>query len=162
MSIESSEGWNTLEHNLNRFARRRRVHHCIEQQYLYLLYELFDFLMMNECHKCVGKVRVSINKYECFFYKIRQSRNCYHDEGFLFWSFYWQSKTHENRLWRKVAQMQPMRLCLYLGKQFEETFKNSLSKRKITQMQPMRICIRWSKQIEDTFENSLWRKIVQV
>ena len=50
----------------------------------------------------------------------------------------WQSTTHignGTNSW-KLKQMQPMRLCLFLGKQFEDTFENT-QWRKAKQMQPM-------------------------
>ena len=42
----------------------------------------------------------------------------------------------ENAQWRKVKQMQPMRLCICSGMQFEDTSENAQWK-KIKQMQPM-------------------------
>ena len=38
--------------------------------------------------------------------------------------------------WRKVKQMQPMSLCIFSGRQFEDTFDNA-QWRKVKQMQPM-------------------------
>ena len=46
----------------------------------------------------------------------------------------------EKSIWRKIAQMQPMWLCILLRNKFEATYKNPLC-REITQMQPMCLCI---------------------
>ena len=66
--------------------------------------------------------------------------------------------TFENAHWRKVKQMQPMWLCLFSGRQFEETFENAQWSR-IIQMQPMWVCIFSGRQFEETFENPQWRKV---
>ena len=61
--------------------------------------------------------------------------------------------------------MWPMWLCIFSGRQFEETFENT-RRRKIKQMQPVWLCIfsgrpfanaPWGKarRFEDTFEKSL-------
>ena len=65
--------------------------------------------------------------------------------------------TSENSHRRKVVQMQPMRLCMCSGRQFEKTFENSLW-RKIVKMQPMQLCICSLRRFEKTFENSHWKK----
>ena len=52
-----------------------------------------------------------------------------------------------------------MRLRNCSLRRFEETFEN-LHWRKVIQMQPMRLCICSGRQFEKTFENSLWRNIV--
>ena len=44
------------------------------------------------------------------------------------------------------------------GRPFEETFENA-QWRKIKQMQPMRLCNYSCKLIENTFENAQWRKV---
>ena len=89
-----------------------------------------------------------------------------------------------NSLWRKRVQMQPMRLCICSGTQFEETIKKRVQMQqmrlcvysgrpfkktsenylrwKIVQMQSMRLCICLGRQFEKTFENTLWRKGVQM
>ena len=38
--------------------------------------------------------------------------------------------TFENTQWGKVKQMQPVWLCNYLCKRFEETFENTLEKKQ--------------------------------
>ena len=48
--------------------------------------------------------------------------------------------TFENTQWRKVKQMQSMRLRILQGRPFEVTYENA-QWRKIKQMQPMGICI---------------------
>ena len=58
-------------------------------------------------------------------------------------------------------QMQPMWLCIFTGRQFEEAFENT-QWRKVKQMQPMWICILFCKRFEDTFENAQWRKDKQM
>ena len=62
-------------------------------------------------------------------------------------------ETFENTQWRKVKQMQPMWLYIFSGRQFEDTFE-SAQRRKVKQMQPMWLCIHSSKQFEDSFEIS--------
>ena len=49
-------------------------------------------------------------------------------------------ETFKDPQWRKVKQMQPMRLCLLSGKWFEETFKDA-QWWKVKQMQPLRLCL---------------------
>ena len=56
--------------------------------------------------------------------------------------------------------MQPVWLCLFLGRQFEDTFENT-QWRKAKQMQPMRLCLFWGRRFEDTFENTQWRKVTK-
>ena len=63
--------------------------------------------------------------------------------------------------WRKVKQMQPMRLCILYFKQFEETFESAQC-RKVKQMHPMWLYLFSVKPFEDTFENSQWRKAKQM
>ena len=46
--------------------------------------------------------------------------------------------------------MQPMRVCICTGRQFEETYENSLW-RKIIQMQPMQLRICSGRHFEETF-----------
>ena len=84
----------------------------------------------------------------------------------------------------KVIEMQPKRLCICFGMQFEKTFENLLWKkslkcnqcdnafvqtgslptsenslpRKVVQLQPMQLCICFGRHFEKTFENSLWKK----
>ena len=57
--------------------------------------------------------------------------------------------------------MQPMRLCICSGRQFEKTFENS-HWRKVLQMQLMRLCICSGRQFEKTSENSHWGKVLQM
>ena len=76
----------------------------------------------------------------------------------LFWQF---EKTFENSFWRKIFQMQPMRLCISSLRRFEKTFENSHWK-KVVQMQPMRLCIFFGRQFEKTFENSRWKKVIEM
>ena len=66
--------------------------------------------------------------------------------------------TFENAQWRKVKQMQPMRLCLLSGKWFEEKFKDAQWK-KVKQIQPMRLCLLSGKWFEETFKDAQWRKV---
>ena len=40
----------------------------------------------------------------------------------------------------KVKQMQPVWLCIFSGRPFEDTFENAQS-RKVKQMQPMQLCV---------------------
>ena len=54
-----------------------------------------------------------------------------------------------------------MWLCIFLGKQFEDTFENT-QWRKIKQMQKVWLFILLCKQFEDTFENAQWRKVKQM
>ena len=46
-----------------------------------------------------------------------------------------------------------MRLCLFSGRPFEETFENA-QWRKVKQMQPMWLCLLWPKFFEDTYEET--------
>ena len=62
---------------------------------------------------------------------------------------------------RQAKPMQPIRLCMHSGRQFEDTFENT-QWRKDKQMQPMRLCIHSGKRFEDTFENAQWRKAKQM
>ena len=48
----------------------------------------------------------------------------------------WFEKTFENSQWRKIKQMQPMRLCIFLGRQFEQPFEDTRWI-KITKMEPV-------------------------
>ena len=48
-------------------------------------------------------------------------------------------ETFNDAQWRKVKQMQPMRLCLLSRKRFEETFKDA-QWRKVKHTQLMRLC----------------------
>ena len=54
-------------------------------------------------------------------------------------------------IWRhtveKVKKMQPMLLCLFSGRRFEETFENT-QWRKVKQMRPMWLCIFSGSQFE--------------
>ena len=70
-------------------------------------------------------------------------------------------ETFENTQWRKVKQMQSMRLCIFSGKQFEATFENT-QWRKVKQMQPMRLYILTDMSFEDTNENTQWRNPTQM
>ena len=69
--------------------------------------------------------------------------------------------TFENTQWRKVKQMQPMRLCIFSGKPFEDTFENA-QWRKVKQMQLMWLCLFSDRPFEETFENAQWRKAKQM
>ena len=73
----------------------------------------------------------------------------------------WRKKTFENPQWRKVKQMQPMWLCFFLGRRFEDTFENP-HWRKVIQMQPMWPWFFSCKQFEGTFANPQWRKVKQM
>ena len=55
--------------------------------------------------------------------------------------------------WRKIKQMQPMWLCIFSCRPFEETFKNA-QWRKVKQMQSMWLCIFSCRPFEETFENT--------
>jgi len=57
--------------------------------------------------------------------------------------------------------MQPMRLCLFLGREFEGTFENA-QWRKVKQMQPMWLYLFSGTEFEGSFENAQWRKIKQM
>ena len=57
--------------------------------------------------------------------------------------------------------MQPMQICLFSGRKFEDTFENA-QWREIKQMQPMRFCIFSGRQFEKTFENAQWGKAKQM
>ena len=69
--------------------------------------------------------------------------------------------TFDNAQWRKVEQMQPMRLCLFSGRWFDDSFENA-QWRKAIQMQPMWLCILSGRRSEETFENTQWRKVKQM
>ena len=71
------------------------------------------------------------------------------------WGHIWKLTQEKN------VQMQTMRLCSCLCRQFEETFENSF-RRIGLQMQPMRLCNCSGRQFEDTFKNSLRRKLTQM
>ena len=43
-------------------------------------------------------------------------------------------ETYENTQWRKVKQMQPMRLCILSGKQFKEAFENTPERIQVNQI----------------------------
>ena len=47
----------------------------------------------------------------------------------------------------EVERMQPMWQCIFWCKQFEETFKNT-QWRKVKQMQPVRLCILTGRQLK--------------
>ena len=64
----------------------------------------------------------------------------------------WFEETFDNIQWRKVQQMQPMWLCIFSGRQFEDSFENA-HLRKAKQMQPIWIWMYQSKCIEVTFKN---------
>ena len=52
-----------------------------------------------------------------------------------------------------------MGLCLFSGRQFEDTFENTLCRKvKQMQMQPMCLYLFSSRLFEETFENWQWRK----
>ena len=57
--------------------------------------------------------------------------------------------------------MQPMRLCLFLGREFEGTFENA-QWRKVKQMQPMWLYLFSGTEFEGSFENAQWRKVKQM
>ena len=63
--------------------------------------------------------------------------------------------------WRKIKQMQPMWLCIFSCRPFEETFKNA-QWRKVKQLQPMWLCIFSCRPFEETFKNAQWRKVKQM
>ena len=70
--------------------------------------------------------------------------------------FFWFrqfEETFENAHWRKVKQMQPMWLCILIRKQFEDTFENT-QRWKAKQMQPMWLCLISGKQFEKTFDDT--------
>ena len=52
-----------------------------------------------------------------------------------------------------IPQMQPVWLCIFWGRQFENAFKKT-SRWKVKHMQPMLLCILPSKQFDDTCENT--------
>ena len=54
--------------------------------------------------------------------------------------------------------MQPMWICNFLGKQFEDPFENA-QWRKTKQMQPMWLRLFTGRQFENTFENAQRRKM---
>ena len=55
-----------------------------------------------------------------------------------------------------------MRLFLFWGKQYEETFENPQVVIVVLGIQKMRLFLFWGKQFEDTFENAHWRIVKQV
>ena len=57
--------------------------------------------------------------------------------------------------------MQPMWLCIFSSRQFEDTFENA-QWRKVKQMQPMWLCIFSGRKFEATLENTQWRKVKQM
>ena len=59
-----------------------------------------------------------------------------------------QFETHSG-----ILQMQPVWLCIFWGRQFENAFKKT-SRRKVKHMQPVLLCILPSKQFDDTCENT--------
>ena len=79
----------------------------------------------------------------------------------LLWSNLFEKKTFENPQWRKVKQMQPMWLCFFSGRRFEDTFENP-HWRKVIKMQPMWLCLFSCIQFEETYENAHWRKFKQM
>ena len=52
-----------------------------------------------------------------------------------------------------IPQMQPVWLCIFSGRQFENAFKKTL-RWKVKHMQPVLLCILPSKQFDDTCENT--------
>ena len=52
-----------------------------------------------------------------------------------------------------IPQMQPVWLCIFWGRQFENAFKKT-SRWKVKHMQPVLLCILPSKQFDDTCENT--------
>ena len=50
-------------------------------------------------------------------------------------------ETSEKTQWRKIQQVQPMQLCIFSGRQFEEAFENTLC-----------------APSEDSFDDTKWRK----
>ena len=52
-----------------------------------------------------------------------------------------------------IPQMQPVWLCIFWGRQFENAFKKTL-RWKVKHMQPVLLCILPSKQFDDTCENT--------
>ena len=79
------------------------------------------------------------------------------------WLCIWEGRqfeeSYEISFWGKIVQMHPMWLCIRSTKQFKETFENSLWG-KILQMQPVQLCLCWCSRFEGTFKNSLWRKTI--
>ena len=61
--------------------------------------------------------------------------------------------TFKNSQWRKTKQMQPMWLCILTGRQFEETLENAQWK-EAKQMQPMWLCLLCLKFFEETYEEA--------
>ena len=78
----------------------------------------------------------------------------------IFWGRPFE-ETFENAQWRKVKQMQPVWLCLCVCMQFEDTFEKA-QWRKVKQMHPMWLHLFSCRRFEVTFENALWRKIKQM
>ena len=68
---------------------------------------------------------------------------------------------YDNSQWRKVTQMQPVWFYIISGMRFEETFENP-QWRKVAYMQPVWLCILPGRQFEETFVNTQWRKIKQM
>ena len=66
-------------------------------------------------------------------------------------------ETFNDAQWRKVKQMQPMRLCIFSGKLFEETFENAQC-RKVKRIQPMWLCICSGRQFNACLDPSSLRK----
>ena len=65
----------------------------------------------------------------------------------------------ENNRWcQYFKKMQPMWICLFCCKQFEETFENA-QWRKVQHMQWMWFCILSGRSFEATFEDTQWRKV---
>ena len=59
-----------------------------------------------------------------------------------------------------IKQMQPVWICVFSRRPFEDTFKNA-QWRKVKQLQPVWICILQSKFFEETCEKTQWGKIDQ-
>ena len=70
-------------------------------------------------------------------------------------------ETFECAQWRKVNQMQPMWLCLFSGRPFEATFECA-QWGKVEQMQPMWLWLFSGRQFQETCENAQWRKVKQL
>ena len=119
----------------------------LESSFIIVQSSVFNLISPRlEVLKLVQALSIFTNCY--FWVKEKWQRLCWCDPGL--WGF-------EIAQWRKVKQMQPMWLCLFLCSQFEDTFENA-QWRKIKQMQSMRVCLFSSRSFEDTFENPQWRK----
>ena len=70
-------------------------------------------------------------------------------------------ETFKDPHWRKVKQMQPMRLFLFSRRSYEDKFENT-QWRKVKQMQPMQLCLFSGSQFDETLENPQWRKVKQM